>query len=280
MFFVILDVGYVVEGKEIMMVQETLENLTSSIQHILKDKMVGMYIHGSLVLGGFQHENSDIDIIIITNQDLTFQDKKRAVSLFLSHSLNPFPIEVSILPQKDIHNWRHPCPYLFHYSEYWRTFYEQSPEEQVKEQLLHDHTDSDLAAHLTVLFHYGKSIFGKPIDEVFQPIPEEDYLDSLKREYHDCMNSIKEKPIYCVLNLLRIEYYFIHRKIISKHEAAQWGIAGNHAHRHESVEIFKVVNHAFHGNQNMKPLNIDQLEMLKDEFDIICSQFYEKKEGE
>jgi len=256
-----------------MIVQETLKNLKTSLQNVLTDKMVGMYIHGSLVLGGFQQEKSDIDIIIITDQDLTLHEKKKALSLFLSHSRNPFPIEVSILHQKNIHNWRHPCSYLFHYSEYWRAFYEQRSAEQVNKQLLRDDTDPDLAAHLTVLFQFGKCIYGEPIHVIFQPIPEKDFLDSLKREYNDCMDSIKENPIYCVLNLLRIEYYVIHRKIISKQEAAWWGVTGDHYHNQEAIEIFKLVNHAFYGDHTMKPLQINQLELLREEFSTICSEF-------
>ncbi len=40
-----------------------LETLVQEWQQILGAKLVGIYLHGSLCLGGFQAETSDIDFL-------------------------------------------------------------------------------------------------------------------------------------------------------------------------------------------------------------------------
>ena len=45
------------------------------------------------------------------------------------------------------------------------------------------------------------------------------------QDFNDCLASIEEKPIYCILNLLRV-YLFVKEGLISsKLEAGIWGSA-------------------------------------------------------
>ncbi|MFS0751221.1 aminoglycoside adenylyltransferase domain-containing protein [Oceanobacillus sp. 1P07AA] len=246
-----------------------LDVIKTRVTEILHRKLEGVYVHGSIALGGFQKSKSDIDLIIIVNQTLSLQEKHGLLSYCLSQSKNPYPIEVSVLEKSGLENWRHPSNYDFHYSEYWRDFYENTPISEVNTYLMEVHTDPDLAAHLTIVINSGLCLYGKPIGQLFHSIPKKDYLLSLQGEYNDCLKSIKEKPIYCILSLLRIEYYLIFGKIISKQQAAGWGVNGNHSH---SKKLLKKIKDAYEIGENIS-ISFEELDKLREEFHIIRSQF-------
>ncbi|WP_277674581.1 aminoglycoside adenylyltransferase domain-containing protein [Piscibacillus halophilus] len=187
--------------------------------------VTGIYLHGSLAMGGFNPNRSDVDILVVTKNPLTVKCKKTLAQLFLDRSNSPYPIEISFLNIGQLHNWQHPCPYDFHYSEYWR--------DQYKRELMlgtsnfineHAKTDGDLAAHITIINHKGISLEGKPIEEVFPPVPNNDYISSISTDFEECLDRILIDPIYCTLNLLRVYWYLKDGKISSKQEAGQWGM--------------------------------------------------------
>lgn len=56
-----------------------LETLVQEWQQILDSKLVGIYLHGSLSLGGFQAETSDIDLLVVIEEEMVDAEK---ISLF------------------------------------------------------------------------------------------------------------------------------------------------------------------------------------------------------
>lgn len=183
-------------------------------------------IHGSLAMGGFNPSNSDIDILIVTEKSLGIELKRRLAQLFLATSNHPFPVEVSCLSRELFNPFEHPCPFDFHYSEIWRERYEEDLSLETYEFLNGDiKKDPDLAAHLTITFYRGICIEGKPIVEVFPPIPESFYTSSIMGDFYDCIENILEEPVYCTLNLIRVYWYLKEGFISSKEEAGNWGIS-------------------------------------------------------
>lgn len=51
-------------------VNEILGKLKFEVKEILDEQFIGMYIHGSLALGDFNPESSDIDFIVVTVGEL------------------------------------------------------------------------------------------------------------------------------------------------------------------------------------------------------------------
>lgn len=47
-----------------------LQTLLSGVQAVLGNNLIGLYIHGSLALGDFDPERSDIDFVVVTHADL------------------------------------------------------------------------------------------------------------------------------------------------------------------------------------------------------------------
>ena len=54
-----------------------LHSLRSQIQEILGEKLVGVYLYGSLVTGDFDHAISDIDLLAVTTSQIDEQDFER-----------------------------------------------------------------------------------------------------------------------------------------------------------------------------------------------------------
>ena len=45
--------------------------LLAGVQTILREKLVGCYLYGSLSLGDFDPQSSDVDFLIVTTEDLS-----------------------------------------------------------------------------------------------------------------------------------------------------------------------------------------------------------------
>ena len=62
---------------------EILEKIKISYQTILQDKLVGIYIHGSIAFGCFNWEKSDIDFLVVVNEKLNQKEKESLISEIL-----------------------------------------------------------------------------------------------------------------------------------------------------------------------------------------------------
>ena len=193
---------------------------TNGMIDIIEEQPVGIYLHGSLAMGGFTPNRSDIDLIVVTEQSLSIQNRQELAYFFLEKSSKPFPIEISSLTLEQLENGNHPTPYDFHFSEFWRERYETELHKYINDE---EKTDGDLAAHFMILKHRGICLAGCPIEEIFPSIAHQDYLASIMEDYEECLEKIVENPVYCTLNLIRVYWYLKEGKICSKQEAGVWG---------------------------------------------------------
>ena len=67
--------------------------------------------------------------------------------------------------------------------------------------------DKDLAAHVTIVYHKGKTLYGKEIKEVFSEVRKQDYLDSIWFDIENAEEEIVNNPVYFILNLCRVLAY-------------------------------------------------------------------------
>lgn len=85
-------------------------------------------------------------------------------------------------------------------------------------------TDRDLAAHFTIINHYGIPLYGREIPEVFGPVPEAAYFDSIWHDVQDAGQEIGEDTVYVVLNLCRVLAFAQDGLILSKAAGGNWGL--------------------------------------------------------
>jgi len=200
-----------------------LDEIVKSYYEILKDNLVGIYLHGSLALGCFNSKVSDIDFLIVVRDKLSLEIKREIVktTLWLA-SLKDIPpkgLEFSIVLEKHLKDFIHPMPFEFHYSKVWHNAYEED-----KIDLSKDNRDRDLSAHIMVIINRGISLYGKPIKEVFPQVPREYYIDALMYDVEGIINDILGDPVYGILNLCRVLCFLEEEIVASKEEGGFWGV--------------------------------------------------------
>ncbi|OEF98815.1 hypothetical protein BHF71_10840 [Vulcanibacillus modesticaldus] len=191
----------------------------------LTGNLIGIYLHGSLTMKCFNPEKSDIDLIVVTTEQMDISTKKKIIEELLVLSNNPHPIEVSFIINDDLKEWKYPTPFDLHYSEDWRNKYKKELIfEKWKEWNNKKETDVDLAAHITIILQRGITLYGEAINTVFPDVPKEDYKDSILLDFKYALEGILQKPIYGILNSCRIYAYLTDYHIFSKQEAGMWAI--------------------------------------------------------
>ncbi len=55
-------------------INDLLQLLLAQLQNILGQKLVGLYLYGSLVTGDFDEQSSDIDLLAVTGTDINQQE--------------------------------------------------------------------------------------------------------------------------------------------------------------------------------------------------------------
>ncbi|MBH9966223.1 aminoglycoside adenylyltransferase domain-containing protein [[Bacillus] enclensis] len=245
-------------------VNNTITHLHKEIANILDAELIGFYLHGSLAMGGFNPHTSDIDIVVVTDQPIGVETKRKLAKLLLLSSNDPSPIEISFLHKGLLEEWQHPCEFDFHFSEFWRERYEGDMVSGTSRWINDDiKTDADLAAHITILHNRGICIAGRPIHEVFPVVPRSDYISSIVGDFHDCLENIEEDPIYCTLNMIRVFWYLKGGVISSKQEAGEWGVINL---PEEFRMTIKKVNDCYSGKNDDCTFTKEELVIIRDYF--------------
>ena len=203
--------------------KEIIEQFASRSEEILQGKLTGVYLHGSAAMGCFQKKKSDLDFLVAVDEDLTDKEKREYMDAVLAlDAEGPAKgIEMSIVRRDVCDPFVYPTPFLLHYSPMHRDRYRKDPEEYIRTM---KGTDKDLAAHFTVVRSRGIRLRGLPVDRVFAPVPERDYLDSIRDDVAGAPEEIAENPMYYILNLCRVLGYIKEKKVMSKREGGEWGI--------------------------------------------------------
>ena len=192
-------------------------------KEILRDNLVGVYLHGSLVMGCFNPQKSDIDLIIVANHPLPDSDKRKFMDMVVGfNALGPAKgIEMSIVLREVCKPFVYPTPYELHFSAGHLNWYKDDPDDYIREM---NGTDKDLAAHFTIINKRGVCLYGAPIDEVFAAVPSGDYMDSIWYDVESAAEEITKYPMYLTLNLARVLAYQEEGLVLSKKEGGEWAI--------------------------------------------------------
>ncbi len=203
----------------VLNIEEILNKIIMEHRKLLKNNLIGIYLHGSLVMRCFNENLSDIDYIVVVKEKIPFEIKRRIIDLLIAlfQYAPKKGIEMSIVLEKDVKNFVYPTPFELHYSKDHDERYANDAN-----YICGDSVDKDLAAHITVINHRGVCLYGKPINEVFGEVPEGYYLDSIIYDIENAQREILNNPVYYVLNLCRVLYYLKEKVVSSKYEGGEW----------------------------------------------------------
>ena len=208
---------------ESLQTDSLINSFVEQSKEILRDNLVGVYLHGSLVMGCFNPQKSDIDLIIVVEQPLTDTVKRAYIEMTVEHNaLGPAKgIEMSIVLREVCKPFVYPTPYELHFSAGHLEWFEEAPDEYIREM---NGTDKDLAAHFTIINKRGKCLYGAPIEDVFAEVPSVDYMDSIWFDVEGAAEEITEYPMYLILNLARVLAYKQEGPVLSKKEGGDWAL--------------------------------------------------------
>lgn len=203
---------------------ETLLNeFVAQSKGIFEENLTGIYLHGSAVMGCFNSEKSDLDLLVVIREDISDETKFKFMDLVveLNKQAPAKGLELSVVKEAVCKPFVYPTPFELHFSNTHLNWYQNNPQDYVEKM---KGTDKDLAAHFTITYHRGRTLYGKEISEVFAPVPAEIYLDSIWSDIENALEEIAENTMYLTVNLCRVLAYRKDGLIVSKQEGGEWGL--------------------------------------------------------
>lgn len=203
--------------------ERLLNGFVEESKNILTDNLAGIYLHGSLVMGCFNPQKSDIDLIVVVEQPLSDAVKRAYMDMVVAYNaLGPAKgIEMSVVLRDVCKPFVYPTPFELHFSTAHLEWFKSDPDDYI---LRMNGADKDLAAHFTVINKRGRCLYGAPIQEVFAEVPSDDYMDSLCYDIEGAPEEITENTMYLALNLSRVLAYEEEGLVLSKREGGEWAL--------------------------------------------------------
>ncbi len=192
----------------------------------LDRNLVGVYLHGSLAMGGYYRPKSDLDLIVVVKDKLgpiSARDTGIAIAKKAEDRPTTGNVELSIITEDAAKSIPIPVPFELHYSTEWHDKALQGDVDYDSRK-----TDEDLLSHLKYVQQRGICLYGEPISEVFGEYDWKYFMDSVVDDFEWILegDNILETPFYGVLNICRVLQLFSENKEIvhSKDEGGEWGL--------------------------------------------------------
>lgn len=185
------------------------DQLGGALAVTLDAHLVGCYLHGSAVLGGFDARRSDVDVLVVVDGRLGAAALAAVVTATSQDAL-PCPalgLELSIITAAAARRLVPSPPFELHVST-------TPGDEKVVPGAGHP-GDPDLVLHQAVCRAYGRGLGGAPRpDEVFAEVPRVLVLGQLGAELRWAMEH--GAPEYAVLNACRAWRFAVDDVLVSK----------------------------------------------------------------
>ena len=203
--------------------QVVIDDFIAAAREIMEEQLTGVYLHGSLAMGCFNPDKSDIDLIIVIEENISDEQKMKFMErvVVLNRQAPAKGMEMSIVLRKYCNPFVYPTPFELHFSPAHLQWFCDRPQEYVEKM---KGEDKDLAAHFTIIRRYGIVLYGEKIEKVFAEVPRENYIDSILEDVRDAKEEILKQPVYIILNLCRVLAFLEDGRILSKKEGAEWVI--------------------------------------------------------
>ena len=100
------------------LVLKIIKNIKENFSELLKDNLVGIYIHGSLAMGCFNPKSSYIDLLLVVKNSLSLKTKRGLGKIILNIiENNPQKLDLSVILLKTLNKFVYPTPFEFQFSE-------------------------------------------------------------------------------------------------------------------------------------------------------------------
>lgn len=211
-------------------VASLLENLTNQFPKLLGDNLVGIYIFGSMTQGAFDAARSDIDLMVVTREEVSDRQYERVGEWFEQQSAaNAWTarLQMMILGRDDLLTMNAQAVH-YQFGKFSRGGSDGNPIPWIN------------------ILETGITLIGpSPAEFVTEILPETLHetlireLRYLREELGNPASEWRDKPkyrAYAILTVCRILYTFQKGKIVSKPRAAVWSLRKLPTEWHSLVE--------------------------------------------
>jgi hypothetical protein len=205
-------------------VNAVLDELCSNVQAILGDQMIGIYLDGSLVMGDFNPQTSDIDFVVVTADELPSEILSELADMHARLAVGFLPwgneLEGSYIPLRALR--RYEPENATH------------PNIQRGGRLNVEYHGSDWVIHRYILREHGVPLAGPPPQALIDPLLPDDLrqavLGLLGEWWAPMLNNqahlqSRDYQNYTILTMCRALYTLRHGEVVSKPVAARWAQA-------------------------------------------------------
>lgn len=230
--------------------QDVINKFTAMSKDIIGKNLTGIYLHGSLAMNCFNPDKSDIDLIIVIENEIS--DAKKIDFLEQVVKLNELApakgLEMSIVKRKYCKPFMYPTPYELHFSPTHLKWFIDNPENYVANM---KGEDKDLAAHFTILNKFGVMLWGEQIENVFGEVSKKAYVESIWSDVEGATKDIADEPMYMTLNLCRVMAFLKEDRYLSKQQGGEWGLA------HIQKRYHPIITHALNSYKTNQIMQAD-----------------------
>lgn len=199
-------------------VNSLLNELFLRIRKVLVDKLVGLYLGGSLVLGDFSEQISDIDLVAALSSDITDTElnelRQMHADFVDEHKEWQDRIEVCYISRDALKTVKSRASQIVNIS----------PGEPIHR--LESTKDWIMNWYLTR--EYNIPLFGPHPKTIIEPISKEEYIQSVKDHMKSWDTRVKNmcdryaQAAYVILTTCRALYTYKNGDQVSKIQAARW----------------------------------------------------------
>ena len=205
-------------------VDEVLRGFLEAARSILGQRLVGMYLYGSLAAGDFSPDRSDIDFVVVINGELSGMHLTELARMHERFATGDSPwateIDASYIPRDALRRYdpkhaRHPHV------------------ERGVGKLRIEHFGPDWVIQHHVLREYGVALAGPPAHTLIDPVSPEDIRRAVRGLAFDVWAPLCEDPaqlaswhwgaqVYAILTMCRMLHTLKTGALLPKQAAGRW----------------------------------------------------------
>jgi predicted nucleotidyltransferase len=199
-------------------VNKFLESLLYKLRQVFNEKLVGLYLYGSLVTGDFNPDSSDIDLLAVSSSLITPAEFEALRSMHKNLA-------------SDYPEWENRVDVVYLSATALREFRsEKSPIVISPGEPFHVREGEALKDWLQnwyIIRESGQPLFGLPPEEIIPPITRDEFTEAIRRYAAEVSERVKHEmqrqgQAYTILTMCRALHVLKTGKQASKKEAALW----------------------------------------------------------